>query len=137
MTSSGQPEDISVRLDDIDTRLEEVGDQLDLIRTIQDANRRETRGNYQTIARLERSIRELGDIARLHQEALRVAERDRQATREVELQTDQDREILLASLLQAERDRQQAERDRQTFQEEIRRIWEYLRDRNGGTSTPN
>lgn len=77
MTSLGQPEDISVRLDDIDTRLEEVGDQLDLIRTIQDANRRETRGNSQTIARLERSIRELGDIARLHQEALRVAERDR------------------------------------------------------------
>ncbi|PHJ57261.1 hypothetical protein VF14_08655 [Nostoc linckia z18] len=106
MTSSGQPEDISVRLDDIDTRLEELGDQLDLIRTIQDANRRETRGNSQTVARLERSIRELSDIARLHQEGLRIAQRE-------------------------------AERDRQTFQEEIRRIWEYLRDRNGGSSTPN
>ena len=83
-----------------------MGDQLDLIRTIQDANRRETRGNSQTMARLERSIRELGDIARLHQEGLRIAQRD-------------------------------AERDRQVFQEEIRRIWEYLRDRNGGSSTPN
>jgi hypothetical protein len=50
MTSSLQPEDINVRLDDIDTRLEEVGDQLDLLRTIQDANRRETRGNSQTVA---------------------------------------------------------------------------------------
>ncbi|MBG1261753.1 hypothetical protein, partial [Nostoc commune] len=58
------------------------------------------------------------------------AERDRQARREVELQTDRDREVLLASLLQVER-------DRLAFQEEIRRIWEYLRDRNGGSSTPN
>ncbi|MBG1259759.1 hypothetical protein F8S20_11830 [Nostoc sp. BAE] len=119
-----------------------------MLRTVQNANRRETRGNSQTIARLERSIRELGDIARLHQEGLRIAqreaerdrqairetqaqaERDRQARREVELQTDRDREVLLASLLQVER-------DRLAFQEEIRRIWEYLRDRNGGSSTPN
>jgi division protein CdvB (Snf7/Vps24/ESCRT-III family) len=106
MTSSLQPEDISVRLDDIDTRLEEVGDQLDLLRTIQDANRRETRGNSQTVARLERTVRELSDIARLHQEGLRIAQRE-------------------------------AERSREVFQEEIRRIWEYLRDRNGGSSTPN
>ncbi|MCC5622829.1 hypothetical protein [Nostoc sp. CHAB 5715] len=134
MTNAGQPEDTEVRFDNIDTRLEEIGDELDLLRTVQNANRRETRGNSQTIARLERSIRELGDIARLHQEGLRIAqreaERDRQAIREVELQADRDREVLLASLLQAER-------DRQTFQEEIRRIWEYLRDRNGGSSTPN
>lgn len=58
------------------------------------------------VARLERTVRELSEIARLHQEGLRVAQRD-------------------------------AERDRQVFQEEIRRIWEYLRDRNGGSSTPN
>lgn len=41
--------------------------------------------------------------------------------RETEIQADRNREVLLASLLQAER-------DRQIFQEEIRRIWEYLRD---------
>ncbi|NEU84508.1 hypothetical protein G1O98_37440 [Nostoc sp. UIC10630] len=107
---------------------------MDLLRTVQNANRRETRGNSQTIARLERTIRELADIARLHQEGLRVAqrdaERDRQTIRETEIQADRDREVLLASLLQAER-------DRQAFQEEIRRIWEYLRDRNGGSSTAN
>ncbi|MDZ8109472.1 MAG: hypothetical protein RM338_28140 [Nostoc sp. DedQUE12a] len=113
MTSSGQPEDTSVRLDDIDSRLEELGDQLDLIRTIQDANRRETRGNSQTVARLERSIRELGDIARLHQESLRIAQRE------------------------AERDRLEFRQAQQEWREEIRRIWEYLRDRNGGSSTPN
>ncbi|WP_375514352.1 hypothetical protein [uncultured Nostoc sp.] len=48
MTSSSQPENISSRLDDIDTRLEELGDELDLIRTIQDGSRRETRSNSQT-----------------------------------------------------------------------------------------
>ncbi len=106
MTSAGQPEDISARFDNIDTRLEEIGDELDLLRTVQNANRRETRGNSQTIARLERTIRELAEIARIHQEGLRAAQRD-------------------------------AERDRLVFQEEIRRIWEYLRDRNGGSSTPN
>lgn len=42
MTSADQPQDITARLDDIDTRLEELGDELDLIRTIQNANRRET-----------------------------------------------------------------------------------------------
>ncbi len=134
MTNAGQPEDVGIRFDNIDTRLEEIGDELDLLRTVQTANRRETRGNSQTIARLERTIRELADIARLHQEGLRVtqieSERDRAHIREVELQTDRDREVLLASLLQAER-------DRQVFQAEIRRIWEYLRDRNGGNSTPN
>lgn len=106
MTNALPPEDISARFDNIDTRLEEIGDELDVLRTVQNANRRETRGNSQTIARLERTIRELADIARLHQEALRVAQTD-------------------------------AERDRVVFQEEIRRIWEYLRDRNGGSSTPN
>ncbi|MDZ7956103.1 hypothetical protein [Nostoc sp. DedQUE09] len=106
MTNALPPSDISARFDNIDTRLEEIGDELDLLRTVQNANRRETRGNSQTIARLERTIRELADIARLHTEALRVAQRD-------------------------------AERDHAVFQEEIRRIWEYLRDRTGGSSTPN
>ncbi|WP_179051789.1 hypothetical protein [Nostoc sp. TCL26-01] len=106
MTNAGQPEDIGLRFENIDTRLEEIGDELDLLCTVQNANRRETRGNSQTIARLERTIRELAEIARLHQQGLREAQRD-------------------------------AERDRELFQMEIRRIWEYLRDRNGGSSTPN
>lgn len=40
MTSADQPQDITARLDDIDTGLEELGSELDLIRTIQNANRR-------------------------------------------------------------------------------------------------
>jgi hypothetical protein len=113
MTSDGQPEEIGIKLDNIDIRLEELGDELDLLRTTQNANRRETRSNSQTIARLERTVRELGDIARLHQEGLRIAQRE------------------------AERDRLEFREAQQEFREEIRRIWEYLRDRNGGSSTPN
>jgi peptidoglycan hydrolase CwlO-like protein len=37
---------------------------------------------------------------------------------------------------QAAQDREQAAIDRQRFSGEIRQIWEYLRDRNGGSSTP-
>ncbi len=37
---------------------------------------------------------------------------------------------------QAAQDRQLAAIDRQEFRTEIRQIWEYLRDRNGGSSTP-
>lgn len=66
-----QPEDINVRLEQMDERLELLGDEIDLIRTIQNANRRETRANSQTIA-IERSVAELLDIARLHQEALKM-----------------------------------------------------------------
>lgn len=94
MTSADQPQDITARLDDIDTRLEELGDELDLIRTIQNANRRETRANSQTAARLERTVAQLADIAREHQQALRIS------------------------------------------QQNFDRIWQYLRDRNGGSSPP-
>lgn len=37
---------------------------------------------------------------------------------------------------EAAQDRQQAAIDRQEFRTEIRRIWEYLRNRNGGSSPP-
>jgi chromosome segregation ATPase len=112
MTNAEEGEDINVRLEDIDTRLEELGDELDLIRTIQNANRRETRGNSQTIARLEHTIRELSNIARLHQQALRASERN------------------------FNRIQEQAERDRLEWRDGINRILQYLRDRNGGSSPP-
>ena len=57
MTSADQPQEITARLDDIDTRLEELGDELDVIRTIQNANRRETRANSQTAAFLRAHCR--------------------------------------------------------------------------------
>lgn len=82
MTNAEQP-DINARLDDIDTRLEELGDEIDLIRTIQNANRRETRANSQTAARLERTVAQLADIARDHQRGLRIAQQDAERDRQV------------------------------------------------------
>lgn len=75
--TADQPQDITARLDNVDAQLEALGDEIDLIRTIQDSVRRETRSNSQTAARLERTVARLADIARDHQVALRVAERDR------------------------------------------------------------
>jgi chromosome segregation ATPase len=52
-------------------------------------------------------------------------------------QAAQDRAQAAQDRAQAAQDRQQAAIDRQEFRNEIQRIWEYLRDRNGGSSPPN
>ncbi|MEI6442935.1 MAG: hypothetical protein WCO29_07365 [Nostocales cyanobacterium ELA583] len=49
--------------------------EIDLVRTIQEDVRRETRSNSQALARLERTVTNLADIARLHQQSLRQSER--------------------------------------------------------------
>ncbi len=125
MTNS-QPDDINARLNDIDERLEQLGDELDLIRTIQNGMRREVRTTSQATARLERTVNQLASIARDHQVALRILERE----------SEQKRFNIERLSTEAAQDRQLAAIDRQTFQTEIRRIWEYLRDRNGGNSPP-
>jgi hypothetical protein len=107
MTNADQPQDITARLDDVDSRLEILGDEIDLIRTIQDGVRRETRTNSQASARLERTVARLADIARDHQVALRLVSQD------------------------AERDRAIVDRDRVVFQAEIRRICSYLLQQGG------
>jgi chromosome segregation ATPase len=78
MSNSDQDQDIPTRLSNIDEQLEQLADELDLIRTVQNANRREVRANSQTAARLERAVNQLASVARDHQEALRVMERDRE-----------------------------------------------------------
>jgi len=124
MTNSQPIDEINVKLNDFGTQLEQLGDDIDLLRTIQDANRRELRFTSQSLARLERIVTQIADTVRLQGSA---AEADRE---------------------QAAADRQQAAIDRQTFQNniteinqrsesdraEIRRIWEYLssQNRNGG-----
>lgn len=76
MTNADKPQDITPRLNDIDDCLEQLGDELDLLRTIQNANRREIRANSQTSARLERTVTQLADIAREHQQALRISQQN-------------------------------------------------------------
>lgn len=78
MTNADQPQDIAARMSSIDEQLEQIGDELDLIRTIQNANRREVRALSQTTARLERTVTQLANIARDHQTSLRILERDRE-----------------------------------------------------------
>ncbi|MCL1464132.1 hypothetical protein [Argonema galeatum] len=77
-TNQDQPQEIAARLSNIDEQLEQIADDLDLIRTIQNANRREIRALSQTTARLERTVTQLASIARDHQMALRIIERDRE-----------------------------------------------------------
>lgn len=83
MTNADQPQDIPVRLNDMDDCLEQLGDEIDLIRTIQNANRREIRATSQTAARLERTTAQLADIARDHQLALRIVQREAERDRQV------------------------------------------------------
>lgn len=78
MTNTTQP---SAWLDDMDTRLEDLGDEIDLIRTILNSNRRKTRTNSQAVAKLERVTAELSDISRRHQQSLRVNQRDAEQDR--------------------------------------------------------
>jgi len=127
MTNNQPLDDINTRLDDLDIRLADLGDELDLISTIQQGVRRETRFNSQSLARLERTVRELGSIAQLQQVAIR----------QLSLDAERDRQFITQLSQEAAADRQQAAIDRQAWQAETRRIWEYLRDRNGGSSTPN
>ena len=74
MTYADEPFDINVRLTNIDEQLEQLGEEIDLIRTVQNANRREMRASSQTVGRLERTVTQLADIARSHQQALRISQ---------------------------------------------------------------
>lgn len=124
--TNAQPEDINARLDNIDEQLEQLGDEIDLKSTIQNGNRRETRANSQTAARLERTTARLADIARDHQIALRIAAS----------QAERDRLVVAQDRQQAAIDRQEFRRQMEQSQRQIQQIWEYLRDRNGGSSSP-
>jgi hypothetical protein len=110
--TNAQPEDINIKLAEMDDRLEQLGDEIDLIRTIQNANRRETRANSQTIGRIERTVSELVDIARLHQQALRM---NQENIAQVDRTT--------SELVDIARLHQQALK---MNQENINRIWQYL-----------
>jgi methyl-accepting chemotaxis protein len=124
MSSSEQPQDISAHLNRLDTRLDELREEVDLVRTMQNGIRREVRSNSQalsSVASLERTVSQLADIAHDHQEALRLTSRQfENMARQIELAAER-----------TERVAERAERDRQIFQAEIRRIWEYLLNQSG------
>ncbi|MCC5637119.1 hypothetical protein LC593_14890 [Nostoc sp. CHAB 5844] len=72
MTNADRP--IEDRLESVESQLEDLGDELDLLRTIQTGMRRELRSVSQTSARLERAINQLAEISRRQQ---LEAQRDR------------------------------------------------------------
>ena len=57
------------RFDDIDARLDALGEEIAQIRTI-------VTSNSEAIAELRHATSELLDIARIHQQALRIAQQD-------------------------------------------------------------
>ncbi|BAZ16568.1 hypothetical protein NIES4071_84450 [Calothrix sp. NIES-4071] len=69
--------------DNIDARLNALGDELDQLRTEMRQVPEETRYNSQTISRLQGTVAELVEIARLHQQALRISERNAEQDRDV------------------------------------------------------
>lgn len=107
--TNAQPEDLARRVGTVEARLDNL---VDIARSlVQNAEIEQ-----QNIAELrEQTTRNANAIERLTATTERLA-----------AEAAQDRQ-------QAAIDRQQAAQDRQ----EIRRIWEYLRDRNGGSSPPN
>ncbi len=70
MTNS-QPENLTTRVASLEEQLEQVLDELDLLRTIQTGVRRETRTNSTTAARLERATANLAVISANHTRDIR------------------------------------------------------------------
>jgi hypothetical protein len=135
------PEPSSSRLDRIERILEQTATRLDRVAEQQEQNTTaiaqltiKVDQNTDAIAELKLELQDsishlvgvIGDFVEEAHNDREQAKADRQAFRE---QIDR----LTA---EAAQDRQQAAIDRQEFRTEIRRIWEYLRDRNGGSSSP-
>jgi len=106
-----------------DFRLNQVTDKLD---ATADQFRQLVTQQLATDARLDRVTERLDRVA-TQQEA------NTKAISDLTVETDSLRDIVMHFVQLSERDREQASADRA----EIRKIWEYLRDRNGGSSTPN
>lgn len=109
MTNAGQPATIEERLSRLETLFANVGETV--------------LAHDGTIDVLVANIQQLTEnVAAVNQ---RVDALTEQTTRNINNLAEQ-----------AAQDRQQTAIDRQEFRQEIRQIWEYLRDRNGGSSTP-
>jgi ABC-type transporter Mla subunit MlaD len=117
-----------------DFRLNQVTDKLD---ATADQFRQLVTQQLATDARLDRVTERLDQVV----EAISGLTVETDSLRDIVMHFvqigERDREQAAADRQQAAADRQQAAQDRQAWQAETRRIWEYLRDRNGGSNTPN
>ncbi|MUG93613.1 hypothetical protein F7734_14745 [Scytonema sp. UIC 10036] len=113
MTNTGQSPSIEERLSRLETLFANVGEKVvehDATIDVLVANIQELSENLRNLS--EQTNRNINNLAEQAAQDRQQAAIERQAFRE------------------------QAERDRQEFRTEIRQIWEYLRDRNGGSSPP-
>ncbi|MBW4568251.1 MAG: hypothetical protein KME31_09540 [Tolypothrix carrinoi HA7290-LM1] len=120
MTNAGQPPTIEERLSRLENIFANIGETVV--------------AQSDTIDVVVKNITQLSEnVNRLNNVVDNLAISVNQLSTEVSTTT----RNIAALTTQAAEDRQQAAIDRQEFRTEIRRIWEYLRDRNGGSSTPS
>ncbi len=127
MTNAAQPPSIEERLSRLETLFANVGETVLAQNDAIAAMSASVQQTNQNVSAQSATIDVL--VANIQQ----FTETVTAVTNRVDLlaiQAEQDR-------TQAAADRQQAAVDRQEFNRQIRQIWEYLRDRNGGSSPPN
>ncbi|MUG99347.1 hypothetical protein F7734_46505 [Scytonema sp. UIC 10036] len=137
MTNAGQPSTIEERLSRLETLFSNVGETVlaqnnaiaALGASVQQTNQNVS-AQSATIDVLVANIQQLTEsVAAVNQRVDSLAQQTNSNINNLTNRMDR-----LAA--EAAADRQQAAIDRQEFRTEIRRIWEYLRDRNGSSSPP-
>jgi uncharacterized coiled-coil protein SlyX len=133
MTNAGQSPSIEERLSRLETLFANVGETVLAQNDTIAATRFNITAQSNTIDVLVANIQQLTEnVAAVNQRVDALTTNVAEVTNRVDIlaiQAEQDR-------AQAAQDRQQAAIDRQEFRHEIRQIWQYLRDRNGGSSPP-
>ncbi|GAA6619510.1 hypothetical protein NUACC26_053230 [Scytonema sp. NUACC26] len=128
--STKQSPTVEERLSRLETLFTNVGEQVAAHNNTIDVLVANTQAHNNTIDVLVANIQQLTEnVAAVNQRIDSLAEQTNRNINNLAEQAAQDRQ-------QAVQDRQQAAIDRQNFRNEIRQIWEYLRDRNGGSSPP-
>ncbi|MDF5730474.1 MAG: hypothetical protein PUP92_21235 [Rhizonema sp. PD38] len=135
--TTNQPETLETRLTRLEILFSNVGEtvltQNDAIAALSDTIQQ----TNQNVASQSATIDVLvANIQQLTENVNAVTNRVDTLALQAELDREQTTHNINNLAEQAAQDRQQAAIDRQEFRTEIRQIWEYLRDRNGGSSTP-
>ncbi|MUG91106.1 hypothetical protein F7734_00750 [Scytonema sp. UIC 10036] len=126
MTNAGQPPTTEERLSRLETLFANVGETVLAQNDAIAAMSANINGQSNTIDVLVANIQQLTEnVAAVNQRVDALTINVVEVTNRVD-----------SLAAEAAQDRQQAAIDRQEFRTEIRQIWEYLRDRNGGSSPP-
>lgn len=131
MTNTPEPPS---RLDRIERILEQTATRLDRVAEQQEQNTTAIATLTNQQAELKQELQDsISHLVGVIGDFVEEAHNDREQAK-ADRQTFREQINRLAA--EAAQDRQQAAIDRQEFRTEIRQIWQYLRDRNGGSSPP-